>query len=714
MSDAGESLFSTPEMSAIFSPEAHVRAMLRFEAALARAEAQANIIPKGAAEVIASTCQQSERFDTSTIYQQGAQAGTLVIPLVQLLTEQVEGDARRFVHWGATSQDTLDSALMLQIRDALDLLLQHLETVCTTCAQLSEEHRHTLMVGRTLLQQALPITFGLKAARWLALLTRQAQALDQLRTQALALQFGGAVGTLASLGDNGLRVMELLAQELELPAPDLPWHTERDRIVRIATTLATLAGALAKIAGDVLLLTQSEVAEVSEGSVAGKGGSSTMPQKHNPVDATFALSAARLASGTLPIVLSTMQQEHERAAGSWQAEWHAIPDLFRYTASAVARVQHLLAHLHVDVTRMQSNLAATRGLVMAESLAMALAPHIGRAKAQSVVKATCEHAMQTGSELQQAAQADKTISATLSSIELAHALDPTNYLGMTDAFIDRALAAYHLQQKTDSHVDTLLTSDGLRLTYRVDGLKQGRTIVMLNSLGTNLHMWDPQIEQLSTYLRIVRYDSRGHGASETPSASYPIAQLGADLIALLDTLGIEQAYLCGLSLGGLVAQWCAIAYPTRIAGLLLANTAARIGSVETWGARIAAVRAGGMRAIRDAVLARFLSPTYRRTHPTHTQQLGTMLERVDPEGYMKACEVLRDTDLRGRVGGIHVPSLILVGALDEATPPAQAEELHAAIAGSKLFVLPDVAHLSNWEAPETFNACILRLMMEKQ
>src|SRR6266496_1290914 len=279
-------VFSTQEMSAIFSSEAHVQGILAFEAALARAEARAGIIPQEAATVIAANC-RVELFDVTALYREAAVAGTPAIPLVRMLTAQVEGDAQKFVHWGATSQDAIDTALMLQMRDGLDLLVEGLLGMCAACATLAEQHRHTLMAGRTLLQQALPITFGLKAARWLALATRQVHALRERRERTLAVQLGGAAGTLASLRDNGLRVVELLAEELGLPAPDLPWHTERDRVAEIASALGVVAGAMAKIAGDVVHLSQTEVGEVSEGAAPGKSKSSAMPQKHNPVDATF-------------------------------------------------------------------------------------------------------------------------------------------------------------------------------------------------------------------------------------------------------------------------------------------------------------------------------------------------------------------------------------------------------------------------------------------
>lgn len=442
MTERGDVLFlNAPGMAAIFSRQAHVRGMLAFEAALARAEARAGIIPHEAATAIAASCKE-ELFDVAALYHEAVLAGTPAIPLVRMLTARVGGQAQQFVHWGATSQDAIDTALMLQMRDGLNLLVDELLGVCAACATLAMQYRHTLMVGRTLLQQAVPITFGLKAARWLALAVRQVQALYEHRERTLTVQLGGAAGTLASLGDQGLRVVQLLAGELGLPAPDLPWHTERDRVAGIAASLGVVAGAMAKMGGDLVLLAQTEVGEVSEGAAAGKGGSSAMPQKHNPVDATAAIASARLALGVVPVMLSAMAQEHERAAGGWQAEWEAIPELFRFTAGAVERVRSAATGLQVDSARMSANLEVTGGLIMAESLTMALAPHLGRPGAQRLVKALCEHAVLSGKSLRQKAQVDEQVRALLSSEEIDHALDPGSYLGSTDTFIDRALASY--------------------------------------------------------------------------------------------------------------------------------------------------------------------------------------------------------------------------------------------------------------------------------
>ena len=438
MPDLPATIFSTPEMDAVFSGQTHVTELLRFEAALARAQARVGIVPAVAAEQIGRAC-RVELFDVPGLYREAAVAGTLAIPLVRALTAAVEGDGARNVHWGATSQDPIDTATMLQVRAGLDLLIGRLLDLGTACARHAERHRATPMAGRTLLQQALPITFGLKAARWLGVATRGVERLRELRRRAPAVQLGGAAGTLASLGPDGARVVDLLAEELDLAAPDLPWHAERDRVAEVAAALGVLAGGLAKLAGDVALLAQTEVGEASEASAPGKGGSSTLPQKRNPVDATMARAAARLAIGQVPVLLAAMDQEHERAVGGWQAEWAALPDLFRFTAGALERVHAAVAGLQIDPDRMRANLDQTSGLIMAESLTMALAPHLGRGEAHRVVRATCTRATEAGADLERAALADEAIRAALSPEQVRAALDPAGYLGSTDTFVRRAL-----------------------------------------------------------------------------------------------------------------------------------------------------------------------------------------------------------------------------------------------------------------------------------
>ena len=425
----------------IFSITGHVEFMLRFEAALARAEARAGIVPAEAAAGIGDTC-RIENVDLTALERDAVHAGALAIPLVQQLISRVPVAARPYVHWGATSQDAIDTALVLQMREGLDVLVTDLVETADTLVSLAQSHRMSVMPGRTLLQQAVPITFGLKAARWLGAIGRRVTTLRRLRREALVLQFGGAAGTLAALGNKGLAVAELLAAELDLPLPDMPWHAERDRVASIVGALGVTAGLVAKIAGDLVLLAQTEVAEVAEGAAPGKGTSSAMPQKRNPVDATRAIAAAQLAIGAVPVVLTAMAQEHERGAGGWQAEWTAIPDAFRHAVRATAHLRDAIASLDVRSDRMRVNLEEASGALMAESLSTALAARVGRPEAMRLTAAVVELAFRERLTLSDAAGRDRHVSELLTPTELERTFDPTSYLGSTSTLIDRALRTW--------------------------------------------------------------------------------------------------------------------------------------------------------------------------------------------------------------------------------------------------------------------------------
>lgn len=430
--------FTTPALARLFAPEAQVARMLAFEAALARALASCRVIPAAAADAIAEAC-RPEDFDAPALLRAAATEGTIAIPLVAALVERTSVAGRAYVHWGATSQDVVDTALVLQLRDALALVDADLVRVCGRCAALAREHRRTVMAGRTLLQQAVPITFGLKAARWLDLSVRQLRASRASQAAAIVLQFGGASGTLAALGHRGTDVARELARALDLPSPPLPWHAERDRMATLAASLAIVAGSLAKIAHDVLLLAQTEVGEAYEGRHA---GSSAMPNKRNPVDATMAVAAARLARAQAGVVIEGLVQDHERAAGAWQAEWAAMADTCAYSGGVVARVADLLDALVVDTARMAANLAIDRGTIGAEALATALAHPLGRPAAQRLVRDLCERARREMRSLADTARLDARVTAVLDEAALERSLDAAQHLGSADELVDRALAAW--------------------------------------------------------------------------------------------------------------------------------------------------------------------------------------------------------------------------------------------------------------------------------
>lgn len=440
-------LFSTATMRDVFAPAAQLQRMLDVEAALAQAEAGTGVIPQGAADTISAAC-RTELFDTDAIAACAQDAGNLAIPLVKALTETVrqrDADAAGYVHWGATSQDILDTGLVLQLREAVALLDADVARATAGFATLAEKHRTTIAAGRTLMQQALPLPFGLAAAGCAAALARARERLRRAATEAIVLQFGGAVGTLAALGANGLRVTELLGRELNLLVPDAPWHTHRDRLAGLAAAVAILVGTCGKVARDVSLLMQTEVGEAFEPAAAGRGGSSTMPQKRNPVGASVALAAANIAPQLLAAIVSGMVQEHERALGGWQAEWLALPGLFLVASGALATTADIAEGLEVDTDRMHVNLDITGGAIMAEAVMMALAPTLGRGRAHEIVEHATKRAAADKRPLRDALADDADVARYLDAGALDRLFDYASYQGAAQAFIDRLLASIKTQ-----------------------------------------------------------------------------------------------------------------------------------------------------------------------------------------------------------------------------------------------------------------------------
>ena len=446
-----DDLFRARELVAVFSDRHSVEAMLRFEAALARAEAKMGIVPGGAAEVIAACC-SADRIDFDALRTGAAPAGNLAIPLVKQLTAEVravDAEAAAFVHWGATSQDVQDTALVLQVAEALGWFDGTLEHVCAAMARLAETHRATPMAGRTWMQHAVPVTLGLKAAGWLDAMLRHRTRLSELTERACVLQFGGAAGTLASLGEQGLDVAEALAEELGLAVPLMPWHSHRDRLAEVAAWAGVLTGTLGKVARDLALGMQTEVAEFAEAAAAGRGGSSTMPQKRNPVSAASVLSAAVRVPGLVGTMLAAMVQENERGLGGWHAEWETLPELLMLAGGALRSLGETLEGLEVYPEVMLANLGRTRGLVMAEAVAMKLAPQIGRDKAHDLVAAASREAIARGCDLGAVLEENAMVMRCLSREELNGALDPARYLGVSDRMISSVLERYRGRKKAE-------------------------------------------------------------------------------------------------------------------------------------------------------------------------------------------------------------------------------------------------------------------------
>ena len=429
-------------MRAVCDDAAFLQNMLDFEAALARAEAALGVIPADAAGPIAMAC-RAELFDLAALADAAIRSGNLAIPLVKALTSdvaKVDAAAARYVHWGATSQDVIDTATMLGLRAGIDALLADCERAIAGFAGLARQHRDTAVVARTWLQHALPMPYGLKLAEYAAALHRSRARLRRLRRETLALQFGGAAGTLASLGDKGLQVSERLATELKLPLPDAPWHTHRDRIAE-AASCSRFCRSCGKIARDVTLMMQTDVAEAFEPSGEGRGGSSTMPHKRNPVAAASALAAATMAPNLAATIFAAQVQDHERSAGPWHAEWPTLPTLLLVTSGALAAIVDIAEGLEVDTARMRTNLDATSGLIMAEAVAMALAEKVGKSDAHHLVEAASKQAVADKKHLRDVLTADSKITAQLDAEKITALFEPMAYQGASQALIDRLLAS---------------------------------------------------------------------------------------------------------------------------------------------------------------------------------------------------------------------------------------------------------------------------------
>jgi 3-carboxy-cis,cis-muconate cycloisomerase len=431
-------VYGSDAMRAALCERAALQRMLDVEAALARAQARLGLIPAAAAQAI-SAAARVEHLDMAALARATASMGFPTVGLVKQLSALAGAEAGRWTHWGATTQDVLDTALVLQLRDAIALFEADLAALIATLADLVRAHRGTVMAGRTHAQQALPITFGYKAALWLDPLVTMRERLAQLKPRLLRLQFGGAVGTLASLGAEGPRVAAELAKELDLALPAIPWHVARDAVAEFGCWCGLLGGALGKPATDILWLMQSEVGEASEPAAPGKGGSSTMPQKRNPIGCEYVIAQARAAQAQLPLLLNAMLHEHERGAWAMQTEHLALGQTVLLTHGALATLRPILQGLEVDAARMRRNLDAGGGLIMAEAVMMGLAPQLGRGAAHEVVHQACAVALAEGLHLNQALAREPRVSAILDEAGIARLTDPASYLGAADAFAEAVL-----------------------------------------------------------------------------------------------------------------------------------------------------------------------------------------------------------------------------------------------------------------------------------
>lgn len=430
-------LFTDDEIADLLGDEAFVNALVEVEIALARAEARAAVIPESAAEEIARA--HAGKIDIGTLAGGTVRSGFPIIALVQELRKQVGPDAAPFVHWGATTQDIMDTACVLQLRSAIQLLRARLEKIARRLSELAERHRATVLAGRTHGQQALPITFGLKVASWLAPLVRNVERLEEIVPRLLVVQFGGAAGTLAALGDKGFLVAKELGKELELNVPVMPWHAQRDSFVEFAGWLSLVTGTLGKMAQDIILLAQTEIGEAGESAEPGRGGSSTMPQKSNPVMSELILAAARTNASLLANMHHAQIQEHERATHGWQMEWLSLPQMVLLTGGALKHARYLAENLQVDAAAMRANITRANDVILAEAAVFELSGSMARPKAEELVKKACGIALAKNQPLIQVIEKLAKDSLKEGAIDWRALAEPMNYLGETEKIIRQVL-----------------------------------------------------------------------------------------------------------------------------------------------------------------------------------------------------------------------------------------------------------------------------------
>ncbi len=432
-------IFSTEPMRRIFADQNRIQKYLDIEAALACAQARLGIIPQDACDEICRHCDARE-YDFAKLKAQTERIGYPVLPAVQQLVALCRDGLGEWCHWGATTQDITDTATILQIREALELVEADIVGIADALADLARRYRETPMAGRSNLQQAVPITFGYKCATYLAAFERHRQRLRELRPRVLVGEFGGAAGTLSSLGTRGLDVQAGLMKELGLGQPEIAWHTVRDRIAEVGCFLGLVTGICGKIAFDVKLMMQTEVEEVYEPFHEGRGSSSTMPQKRNPISCVYITATTSLVRQHVAALLDAMVEDHERSTGPWEIEWIAVPEIFSLAAGALAQTRFLVSGLVVDEKKMRANLDITRGLIVSEAVMMGLGPHIGRQYAHDLVYDICRQVIATGRTLLDLLAENKEVAKHLDRAALEKLCDPANYLGQAGEMVDRVLA----------------------------------------------------------------------------------------------------------------------------------------------------------------------------------------------------------------------------------------------------------------------------------
>ncbi|PYI04972.1 L-Aspartase-like protein [Aspergillus sclerotiicarbonarius CBS 121057] len=434
-------LFGTEEIRKVFDDEAYIKRCVEAEAALARAQSHCDVIPSQIGDMVTRKLRES-KLDMDRLRHETEIVGYPILPLVRQLSAICGDEAGKYVHWGATTQDIMDLASMLQMKEGLTIVERQLKEIICTLRGLSIKYKDTPMAGRTHLQHALPVTFGYKCAVWLSGFQRHLERLEQLKSRCLLVQFGGAAGSLASLGsgDDGLRVRKALAEELDLTDPPITWHVARDGVAEIANFLALMGGSMGKLALDIIIMSSNELGEVSEPFVPHRGASSTMPQKRNPISSEVILAASKILRSNAGLVLDGMVADFERASGPWHLEWVAIPESFVIAVGALFQTQFALSGLCVHSKQMLENLHSTKGLIVAEAVMMGLAPHVGRQQAHDIVYEACRESIEKNRSLLECLMQKSEVTSKMSAERVSQLCDPVNYLGASTRMVDDVLA----------------------------------------------------------------------------------------------------------------------------------------------------------------------------------------------------------------------------------------------------------------------------------
>jgi len=609
------------------SDVATVRAMLRVEAAIAAAESAAGLIPESHAVAI-ETAARGPAPDPSALGAGATATGTPVLPLLDHLRAGLPDGMGASVHRGATSQDIVDTALMLTAAGAVRMILADLEHATRRARALARAHASTPMAGRTLLQHARPTTFGALAAGWADGLAAAIAGLLRVREERLAVQLGGAVGTLEGMGADPERIVADVASRLGLATPSGPWHAERSRLVELAGALATATAAVGACALDLVLLAQTDVGELADDD-PGRGGSSAMPHKRNPVAPVLARAAAMRAPGLVAsLTAAASSGELQRAAGAWHAEWRPLRELLIATGSAAAWLRDALDHLVIDAGRMRHN------------------------------------------------------------------LESTGELGDLEAAVAAATRVATRQEWTST------TARAIPVHHVIDGPADAPVVILGNSLGSTLAMWDAVTSRLCDRFRVVRYDLRGHGGSPTPPGPYAIDDLGADLVGLTDRIGADRAHVVGTSIGGMAAMWAAAHAPDRVGRLVVIGSSARLPPAGAWVDRARSVLADGTASVAEQVTPRWVAQAWAEAHPEAMASFRAMFADADPAGYAGCCLAIAGMDLADALPEITASTLVAVGGDDRSTPVEHAQVVAAGIPNARLVTIEGAAHVPALDHPD--------------